>query len=85
MQNDLVLSGGRVIDPLNGLDALTDVAFRDGRISEIGTGLDATDRRDVSGAIVTPGLIDLHTHVSGAERLWGSTLTPIPPDQPRRP
>ena len=71
MTYDLILRGGRVVDPLQKLDAVTDVAFSDGKIARIGVGLQAgasTDVRDVSGRIVTPGLIDLHTHV-----YWGGT------------
>jgi dihydroorotase len=71
MTYDLILRGGRVVDPLQKLDAVTDVAFSDGKVARIGAGLQAgasTDIRDVSGRIVTPGLIDLHTHV-----YWGGT------------
>jgi dihydroorotase len=71
MTYDLVLRGGRVIDPSQKLDAVTDVAFSQGKVARIGPGLKAdatTDVRDVSSAIVTPGLIDLHTHV-----YWGGT------------
>ena len=71
MTYDLILRGGRVVDPLRKLDAVTDVAFSDGKVARIGAGLQAgasTDVRDVSGRIVTPGLIDLHTHV-----YWGGT------------
>jgi dihydroorotase len=71
MTYDLILRGGRVIDPSQKLDAVTDVAFSRGKVARIGPGLQAdadTDIRDVSGAIVTPGLIDLHTHV-----YWGGT------------
>jgi dihydroorotase len=71
MTFDLILRGGRVVDPSQRLDAVTDVAFADGKVARIGAGLrpDAkTDVRDVSGRIITPGLIDLHTHV-----YWGGT------------
>src|SRR5436189_6258323 len=71
MTYDLILRGGRVIDPSQKLDAVTDVAFVQGKVARIGSGLKgdaATDVRDVSGSIVTPGLIDLHTHV-----YWGGT------------
>ena len=71
MSYDLILRGGRVVDPSQKLDAVTDVAFADGKVARIGAALrpDAkTDVRDVSGHIVTPGLIDLHTHV-----YWGGT------------
>jgi dihydroorotase len=71
MAFDLILRGGRVIDPSQKLDAVLDVAFSAGKVARIGPGLEAdtaTDDRNVSGAIVTPGLIDLHTHV-----YWGGT------------
>jgi dihydroorotase len=71
MTYDLILRGGRVVDPLQKFDAVTDVAFSNGKVARIGAGLQAaasTDVRDVSGRIVTPGLIDLHTHV-----YWGGT------------
>jgi len=71
MPFDLILRGGRVIDPSQKLDATTDVAFAGGKVAAIGQGLKAdsgTDVRDVSGQIVSPGLIDLHTHV-----YWGGT------------
>ena len=71
MPIDLILRGGRVIDPSQKLDAVMDVAFADGKVVLVGSELKAdpgTDVRDVSGYIVTPGLIDLHTHV-----YWGGT------------
>lgn len=70
MTHDLILKGGRVIDPAQGLDATLDVAFRDGLVSGLGPDLgeDARTIRRVAGRIVTPGLIDLHTHV-----YWGGT------------
>src|ERR1700692_3568725 len=71
MPFDLVLRGGRVIDPSQKLDAVTDVAFAAGKVVMVGNELNVdpgTDVRDVSGYIVTPGLIDLHTHV-----YWGGT------------
>jgi dihydroorotase len=71
MTYDLILRGGRVIDPSQKLDAVTDVAFENGKVARVGPALkgDAgTDVRDMAGAIVTPGLIDLHTHV-----YWGGT------------
>ena len=67
--HDLRLTGGRVIDPEQGIDAILDVAFKGGVVSAIGPDLGpAHEMRDVAGQIVTPGLIDLHTHV-----YWGAT------------
>jgi dihydroorotase len=71
MTYDLILQGGRVIDPAQKLDAVMDVAFVGGKVAAVGKGLKAgakTQTRDVTGKIVSPGLIDLHTHV-----YWGGT------------
>jgi dihydroorotase len=70
MPFELVLRNGRVIDPTQNIDRLTDVAFSGGKVAAIGDRLDASgaEVRDVTGRIVTPGLIDLHTHV-----YWGGT------------
>lgn len=60
---ELVLSGGRVIDPETGLDAKRDVAIENGRIVAVSEGpLKAAERLDVSGLLVSPGFIDLHNH-----------------------
>ncbi|MBB4303850.1 dihydroorotase [Rhodobium orientis] len=70
MTLDLVLTGGRVIDPSQGIDRIADVGFSGGKVATIADGLASNARnvRDVSGKIVTPGIIDLHTHV-----YWGGT------------
>ena len=62
---DLVLKGGRVIDERNGVDGLFDVAIKAGKVAAVAPSIDATGAkvRDVSGCIVAPGLIDIHTHV----------------------
>ena len=73
---DLVLKGGRVIDPAQGVDARLDVAFANGKVAEVGPDLvGGSQTRDVSGMIVVPGLIDLHTHV-----YWGGTSLGVDPD-----
>ncbi len=67
----LLLRGGRVIDPSQNMDRLADVLFSGGKVEAVGLNLKAgstTEVRDVSGRIVAPGLIDLHTHV-----YWGGT------------
>jgi N-acyl-D-aspartate/D-glutamate deacylase len=62
-QYDLVLEGGRVMDPETGLDAVRNVGIRDGKIARIST--DALNGRRVihaAGLVVAPGFIDLHQH-----------------------
>ncbi len=63
---DLMLKGGHVIDPKNGISAVRDVAIKDGRIAAVAARLDDTTAAktiDVSGLYVTPGLVDIHVHV----------------------
>src|ERR1700759_4904254 len=62
---DVVLTNGHVIDPANGLDGHFDVAVADGKIVDVAPSLSAFARRetiDAGGAIVSPGLVDLHVH-----------------------
>ena len=62
---DLLLRGGHVIDAKNHVDAVMDVAIKDGHIAQVASNLkpsDAIKTIDVKGMYVTPGLIDLHTH-----------------------
>jgi len=73
--HDLVLTGGHVIDPSTGTDRITDVGFTQGKVSGLGDRLTGTTRRDVAGNIITPGLIDLHTHV-----YWGGTSLGVDAD-----
>ncbi len=62
---DLVLRGGRVIDPETGLDAVRDVAVARGHIAAIGTGLPPGPAQvDLAGQVVTAGFVDLHSHVN---------------------
>ena len=72
---DLVLRGGRVIDPANSVDRVMDVGVTGNRITAVAAHIADTQARklvDVSGLIVVPGLVDLHAHVFGYE----GSLTP---------
>ena len=63
MEYDLLLTGGRVLDPANHLDGALDVAVKDGKIAAVGENLPRAGKvLDVGGCIVTPGLIDMHCH-----------------------
>ena len=63
---DLVLSGGNLLDPAQGInDEPRDIAFKDGRVAAVADHIDpaaATQTIDASGKLITPGLIDLHGH-----------------------
>jgi dihydroorotase len=78
--SDLLVTGARVLDPGSGFDAVTDVAVRDGAISEIWPGLDpgtAAAHVDGSGLLLVPGLVDLHTHVYAGGSYWGLRPDPV--------
>ncbi len=77
---DLLVTGARVLDPGSGFDAVTDVAVRDGLISEIWPGLDpgsATVHVDGTGLLLVPGLVDLHTHLFAGGSYWGIRPDPV--------
>lgn len=60
---DLLIVGGRVMDPATGMDAVRDVAVADGRIVAVAEGgLAGRDTLDAAGLVVAPGFIDLHAH-----------------------
>jgi len=63
---DLLLKGGHVIDPKNGLSAVRDVAIAGGKVAAVAAKIDPAEAFkvvDVGGLYVTPGLIDIHVHV----------------------
>ncbi|WUI02956.1 amidohydrolase/deacetylase family metallohydrolase [Spirillospora sp. NBC_00431] len=75
---DLLIQGGRVLSPGDGVDGLLDVAVRDGTVAAVEPGLDparAARVLDAAGALVCPGLVDAHAHV-----YWGATSIGAWPD-----
>ena len=63
---DLIVKGGTVIDPSQGLNGINDVAVENGKIARVAPDIpevEATRTLDVKGSLVVPGLIDVHTHV----------------------
>ena len=63
VEYDIVLTGGRVIDPETKLDAIRNVGISNNRIAQISSGpLKGKEMVDVSGLVVSPGFIDLHVH-----------------------
>ncbi len=81
---DLLLKGGHVIDPKNGIDAPMDVAVRDGKIAAVAGSLPVSRARrtiDVSGLYITPGLVDIHTHLfhtTGIPNAWAGDNSVAP-------
>ncbi|MFA5335414.1 MAG: dihydroorotase [Candidatus Omnitrophota bacterium] len=61
---DILLKGGRIADPANGMDAESDLLIKDGKIAQAGKNIKAAGAKqvDCKGKIVLPGLIDVHTH-----------------------
>lgn len=74
MRYDTIIHGGTVIDPANGVHGRADVAITRDRIAAVAPDLSAAtahQRIDASGLLVTPGLVDLHTHVYHGVTYWG--------------
>ena len=83
MNVDLVITGGRVIDPANGVDAICDLAVVGGKVAAVGDLSDvvAANTVDASGLIVTPGLVDIHAHVfatTGIRNAWAGDSSVLP-------
>jgi dihydroorotase len=77
---DKLIAGGEVVDPGAGLQGMLDVAIHDGRVVAVAPGLDRAAAReiiDATGRIVTPGLVDLHTHVYWGATYWGIEADPV--------
>ncbi len=72
----LLLQGGRVIDPSQGIDAVLDILIENGQIKALGERLSGQGARkiDCHGLIITPGLIDMHVHLREPGEEWKETI-----------
>ena len=72
---DLLLRNAHVVDPLNGVNGVSDVAISDGKIAAVGANLEgsAKNEEDFSGLVLQPGIIDSHVHLGS---MWGSHFGP---------
>ena len=78
MKYDLLIKGGTVVDPSQGLAARRDVAMAQGKVAAVEQSIDSSEAAEVldaSGLIVTPGLVDLHVHA-----FWGASTYGVDPD-----
>ena len=76
---DLLLKGGNIIDPSQGLHQVGSVAIREGKIAKVGEDIPQAEARkvvDVQGKIISPGLIDMHAHAAA-----GFTWLGVPADE----
>jgi len=80
MRYDVVLKGGRVIDPSQGVNEHMDLAVKDKKIVDLAQGIPESEAKQViqltSDTLVVPGLIDFHTHV-----YWGGAALSVNPDE----
>ncbi|MBM3801634.1 MAG: amidohydrolase/deacetylase family metallohydrolase [Acidimicrobiia bacterium] len=85
-QYDLLIKGGRVIDPSNRISAVVDVAVTGGKIAQVAASIPASQARtvaDAAGMYVVPGLIDIHAHVyygTDPDASLGNGMSSLPPD-----
>ena len=82
----VVIKGGHVIDPKNNINGVMDVAINEGKIVQVAKNIDAkgaTQVVDAKGLYVTPGLIDIHTHVffgTNLNQTYSNGPNALPPD-----
>src|SRR5215218_1882582 len=79
-QPDLLLKGGHVIDPANGIDRRADVHLSEGRVTAVAQDVPSTSGEtvlDVAGSYVVPGIIDMHAHVYSTHRRSTLSLDPL--------
>jgi len=83
---DILIKGGKIIDPKNNINAVMDLAIRSGKIVAVGKNIEASFAKqvvDANGLIVAPGLIDIHGHVfhgTQPDRYLSDGLSALPPD-----
>ena len=83
---DIVIKGGHLIDPKNNIDGTMDIAVLDGKITKVAATIDASKAIrvvDAKGLYITPGLIDIHTHVffgTEADRYLSNGMIAVVPD-----
>lgn len=80
MQFDLLIKGGEVVDPGSGYTGRLDVAIKRNRLAAVEANIPAESAHrviDASGQYVTPGLVDLHTHVYHSATCWGILADPV--------
>ncbi len=78
-RRDVVIRGGRLVDPAAGIDAERDVLLRDGRVAAVEAPGGLREVReaeviDAAGCVVAPGLIDLHVHLREPGQTWKETI-----------
>ena len=84
MQFDILLKGGHIIYPLNGIDSRKDVAISDGRIAAVENTIPINSAKqpiNVEGLVITPGLVDIHTHMyatPGWRNAWAGDNSILP-------
>src|SRR3954468_24683441 len=73
---DMLLRGGRVVDPSTGVDAIADLRIRGGAVAELGQLEGTSGERvlDVDGLVLAPGFIDVHTHLREPGQEWKETI-----------
>jgi dihydroorotase len=77
--SDVLILGGRVVDPASGLDAERDVLLRDGRVVAVELpgalkGVEAAETVDAAGCVVAPGLVDVHVHLREPGQTYKETI-----------
>ncbi len=72
----LLVHGGRLIDPANGVDGLFDILLQDGLVAAVSApgSLEADEKLDATGLVVAPGLIDIHVHLREPGQRWKETI-----------